>query len=73
MSKEKNEKAKGGLFSYFVGVRQEIKKVVWPTRQELSSSTVIVLAVCAFFGVAFWLIDTGFLAILREVLGVSLS
>lgn len=73
MAKKENNKAKGGLFAYLTGVRQEIKKVVWPTREELGSNTVIVLAVCAFFGVAFWLIDTGFLALLREVLGISLS
>lgn len=59
--------------SYFKGVRQEFKKVVWPTKNELGTSTVVVFAVCAFFAVGFWLIDTGFLAVLRSILGISMS
>jgi preprotein translocase subunit SecE len=62
-----------GLVSYLVGVRQEFKKVVWPTRQELTSSTIVVFAVCAFFAIGFWLVDTGFLAALRGILGISLT
>ncbi len=64
---------KGGLLSYLIGVRQELKKVVWPDSKELGSNTVVVFAVCAFFALGFWLIDTGFLALLREVLGITLS
>ncbi len=71
MAKQKTNK--GGFFAYLRGVRQELKKVVWPTREELLSNTVIVFAVCAFFALAFWLIDTGFLALLRHVLGVTIS
>ena len=67
-----NEK-RGGFIAYLRGVRQELKKVVWPTKEELASNTVIVFAVCIFFALAFWAIDTGFLAFLRGVLGVSLS
>lgn len=62
-----------GLRAYFRGVRQEFMKVVWPTREELGTSTVVVIVVCAVFAVAFWLIDTGFLALLRSVLGISMS
>ena len=69
----KNKTNKGGLFAYLRGVRQELKKVVWPTREELTSNTIVVFAVCIFFAVAFWLIDTGILALLRHVLGVTIS
>ena len=61
------------LFNYLKGVRQELKKVVWPTKDELVKSTVVVLVTCAFFSLAFWLIDTGFLAALKGILGVTLS
>lgn len=64
---------KGGLIAYLRGVRQEFKKVVWPTREELTTNTIVVFACVIFFAVAFWLIDTGFLAALKGILGITLS
>ena len=66
-------KKKTGLIAYLKGVRQEFKKVVWPTREELMTNTVVVFACVIFFAVAFWLIDTGFLAALKGILGITLS
>ena len=71
-SQNKKEK-KGGLLAYFRGVRQELRKVVWPTREELTTDTVVVIGCVVFFAVAFWLIDTGFLAALKGILGITLS
>ncbi len=67
----KDDKKKAGLKEYFRGVRTEMKKVVWPTKKELVSYTSIVIVVCAIFALGFWLMDTGILAALRLVLGVS--
>ncbi len=67
-SEEKKDHA--GLIQYLKEVRLEMKKVVWPTRKELGQYTVVVVAVCAFFALAFWGIDSGFLVILRELLGI---
>jgi preprotein translocase subunit SecE len=61
------EKKKGGWGEYFKGVKIETKKVVWPTRQELISYTIVVLFTCAFFGLMIWGVDSGFLAILRKI------
>ncbi len=66
-------KEKGGFIAYLKGVRQELKKVVWPTKEELGTSTVVVIVTCALFAVAFWAIDTGFLAALKSILGITLS
>ncbi|MGN0658591.1 MAG: preprotein translocase subunit SecE [Emergencia sp.] len=60
---------KGGVKEYFRGIKLEMSKVVWPTKKELGSFTVIVIATCAVFALGFWLIDTGVLAGLRAVLG----
>ena len=49
-----------------------MKKVVWPTKKELGSYTAVVVAVCAFFALAFWAIDSGFLALLKAVLNIEL-
>ncbi len=57
---------------YFRGVRQELKKVVWPTPKELGSYTVVVLVTCAVFALIFWGMDSGFLALLRAVLNINI-
>ena len=69
----KNQGKKGGLLAYLRGVRQEFSKVVWPTREELVTDTIVVFGCVIFFAVAFWLIDTGFLAALKGILGITLS
>lgn len=38
--------------------RTEIRKVVWPTRQETTQTTLIVLAAVLFMGLVLWGIDT---------------
>ena len=69
----KKQGKKGGLIAYLKGVRQEFRKVVWPTREELTTDTIVVFACVIFFAVGFWLIDTGFLAALKGILGITLS
>jgi preprotein translocase subunit SecE len=66
------KKEKRSLREYFKGVKLEMKKVVWPTKKELGSYTVVVLVACAFFALAFFVIDTGFLAVLERLLGISM-
>ena len=69
----KEEKKKLNFKEYFRGVSTEMKKVVWPTRSEVVSYTAVVIAVCAAFALIFWAIDTGILAALKAVLGVTLN
>lgn len=71
MAKEKKKRASFG--EYFKGVRTEMKKVVWPTKKELVSYTAVVVMTCAVFALGFWLVDTGVLVALREILGVTLQ
>ncbi len=68
---KKNQK-KGGVREYWKGVKTELGKVIWPTPRELGTYTVVVIVTCAVFALAFWLMDTGFLAVMKAVLGVSL-
>ena len=70
MAKEKKKRASFG--EYFKGVKTEMKKVVGPTKKEMVSYTAVVIMTCAVFALGFWLIDTGVLAALRGVLGVTL-
>ena len=73
MAEKETKKKKGGFKEYFKGVKIEMKKVVWPTRDELFSYTGAVIGVCAVFALIFWLIDTGVLAALKAVLGITLN
>ncbi len=74
-NKDKAAKAKksGGAKEYFKGIKLEMSKVVWPTKKELGTFTGVVIATCAVFALGFWLIDTGVLAALRAVLGITLN
>jgi preprotein translocase subunit SecE len=65
------EKRRGRIKDYFKGVKVETKKVVWPTRKELISYTIVVLFTCAFFAVLIWGVDSAFLAALRKLLGIE--
>lgn len=65
-------KKKTSVKEYFKGIRIEMKKVVWPTKKELGSYTAVVVLTCAFFALAFWAIDSGFLALLKAVLNIEL-
>ena len=57
--------AKGNAFWTLLREAQvEVRKVVWPTRQETNQTTMIVVAVVLFMAVVLWALDTllGFLA-----------
>ena len=71
--KREEKQKQGGLREYFKGVRVETKKVVWPTRKELVSYTIVVMIACAFFGLFLWGVDSGFLAIIREVFSINMN
>ncbi|MBT8151698.1 MAG: preprotein translocase subunit SecE, partial [Gammaproteobacteria bacterium] len=40
------------------GARTEIRKVVWPTRQETMQTSLMVLAVVVVVGIILWGLDT---------------
>ena len=48
--------------NYFSAVRAEMRRVTWPSRTELTNYSVAVVAMLIVFGVAVWLVDTGFVA-----------
>jgi preprotein translocase subunit SecE len=54
---------------FFLDARIEVRKVVWPSRQETIQTTLIVFAVVLAMGVFLWLVDMGLLAIVRRVTG----
>jgi len=51
--------AKGkAFFTLFKEAKQEIRKVVWPTRQETAQTTLIVVVVVLIVGLMLWGLDS---------------
>ena len=59
-----NTEKGAGVWSLIQGSVVELRKVVWPTRQETNQTTLIVVAVVIFMSLVLWALDTvlGFLA-----------
>jgi preprotein translocase subunit SecE len=49
------------LWRFIQGSRVELRKVVWPTREETMQTTVVVLVFATIMGVFFWLLDLSLL------------
>jgi len=47
----------GNARTFLVEVRNEMRRVTWPSRREVYATTVVVILVSAFFGVYIWGLD----------------
>jgi preprotein translocase subunit SecE len=56
------------LRSFLSEVKSELKKVTWPSQQEVRSTTVVVIATTFFFGFYLWGLDLVFSQILSRFL-----
>jgi preprotein translocase subunit SecE len=52
---------------FFIDVNKEMKKVTWPTRDQLVDSTIVTLGLCALFSVFVFGVDKIFEVVLRLV------
>ena len=50
----------GNLRNFLVEVRNELKRVTWPSRKEVYATTVVVIVTSVFFGVYLWGLDQVF-------------
>jgi preprotein translocase subunit SecE len=48
------------LRTFFVEVRSELKSVTWPGRQEIQSTTIVVVLTAVFFGFYLYSLDLVF-------------
>jgi preprotein translocase subunit SecE len=64
------QSSRGQEFWKFVqGSRIELRKVVWPTREETIQTTITVLIFATVMGVFFWLLDMFLLYVTRLLTG----
>ncbi|PIQ10106.1 MAG: preprotein translocase subunit SecE [Ignavibacteriales bacterium CG18_big_fil_WC_8_21_14_2_50_31_20] len=53
------------IVNFFTDVVKEMKKVTWPTKNELKESTVIVIVTCLILAAFTYLIDMGITTIFK--------
>lgn len=58
------------LANYLGDVRSEMRRVVWPSKGELKSYSVAIVAMLIVFGVVIWLLDSGIVAALIGYTGL---
>ena len=46
------------LKNFFVNLKAELKRVVWPDRRRLIQSTATVLAICVLIGIVLFIVDS---------------
>jgi len=64
------QSVQGRTFWQFVqGSRIELRKVVWPTRQETMQTTLVVVVAIFVLGIFFWLLDMLLGAVTRALTG----
>jgi preprotein translocase subunit SecE len=51
---------RGGVFRFLIEVVAELRRTTWPSRQEATRLSILVIIVAAFFGVFLGAIDYGF-------------
>ena len=57
------------LWQFVSDARMEVRKVVWPSRQETLQTTLIVIVMVIIVGIILWLFDMVLMAILRFLTG----
>ena len=67
-TEKETEKSSFSLTTFFSETKVELKKVTWPTKQELISNTVVVLIATLLCAGLIWIIDTCFSVIFRLIL-----
>ncbi len=58
-----------GIIRFFKEVRSELKKVTWPTRQELIGSTVVTIVVTIIISVFIGIVDRVLTVISTQIFG----
>lgn len=69
MKRPSSAQKKGTRFKFFSEVIAELKKAVWPTRQETIRLTSMVLFICLALGLLLGILDYGFTKLITVILG----
>ena len=70
VSASKLGNAKKNFGRFFREVKNELKKVIWPSKVQLTNNTMTVLLACFIIGAIIWIFDTG-LSKLTEIIFIK--
>ncbi|MCF6464400.1 preprotein translocase subunit SecE [Clostridium sp. Cult2] len=59
---------KGKISTYFKGVKAEMRKVLWPSKKELTNYTAMVILISIIVGLVVWVLDLGIHRILSLII-----
>lgn len=62
---------KAGIRKYFRELKAEMKKVVWPTRQQVTKNTGVVLTVMVVMALFLFGVDSGLGAAIKAILKIG--
>jgi len=57
------------VVSFALEAKQEVRKVVWPTREETIRTTLLVFGMVFIVGLLLWLLDWGLLTAIKALTG----
>ena len=52
---------------FFAEVRNEMKRVTWPSQREVYATTVVVILTAAFFGIYLFVVDLGLSSVVQQI------
>ena len=58
------------LRNFLKEVRAEVKKVTWPSRNEVYSTTIVVILATIFFGFYLYVLDIVFSWVISQIKGI---
>ncbi len=59
------------LVEFFNETKREVAKVTWPTRREISMTTMMIVAMALMGGVFFFFVDTALGFTIGKILGMQ--
>ena len=71
MADSKPAKNKVSPVKYVGQVRQEARKVVWPTSRETITTTILVMVMVILMGIFFFIVDWALATIIKLFLGLG--
>lgn len=69
MSSQTNMKETSKVKAHLIGMKAELKKVIWPTKKEVVNYTTVVIVMCAIVALVVWIIDSGLNKLLSLIIG----
>lgn len=59
-----------GILKFYRELKSEMKKVTWPTKEQITQYTILVLALILAMTLVFWIADSFFGWVLSKILGL---